>query len=43
MTIQKFATQGDIAQIWKYFERFAVYEDLKDLYSKTIPELAKFE
>ena len=33
----------DAKEIWKYFERFAMYDDLKDLYKKTLPELAKFE
>ena len=30
-------------KIWDYFQRFAEYSDLKDLYGKCIPELAKFE
>lgn len=30
-------------KIWKHFQRFAEYDDLKDLYNKCIPELAKFE
>ena len=29
--------------IWKNFERFALYEDFKDLYNKTLPEIIKFE
>ena len=29
--------------IWKHFERFSLYDDLKTLYSKVIPEIAKFE
>ena len=29
--------------IWKNFERFALYEDFKDLYNKTLPEIKKFE
>lgn len=29
--------------IWKHFQRFAEYNDLKDLYNKCVPELAKFE
>lgn len=32
-----------IKPIWKHFERFSLYEDLKTLYSKVIPEIAKFE
>lgn len=35
--------KNDAAKIWSYFDRFALYVDLKDLYGKTIPELAKFE
>ena len=33
----------DGQQIWRYFRRFAEYDDLKDLYKKVIPQLAKFE
>lgn len=33
----------DATKIWKHFQRFADYSDLKDLYTKCIPELAKFE
>jgi DNA mismatch repair ATPase MutS len=29
--------------IWAHFENYAMYEDFKELYRKTIPELAKFE
>lgn len=34
---------SDAKKIWDYFTRFAEYSDLKDLYNKVIPELAKFE
>jgi len=27
----------DGQQIWRYFRRFAEYDDLKDLYKKVIP------
>lgn len=30
-------------QIWDNFNKFAFYDDLKDLYSRTLPELSKFE
>ena len=30
-------------KIWDHFQRFAEYQDLKDLYKKCIPQLAKFE
>ena len=33
----------DGKRIWKHFQRFAEYTDLKDLYHRCIPELAKFE
>ena len=33
----------DGQRIWKQFQRFAEYEDLKDLYKKVMPELSKFE
>lgn len=36
-------TKVDGQRIWKHFQRFSEYDDLKDLYSKVIPEIAKFE
>ena len=33
----------DGTKIWKHFQRFAEYNDLKDLYNKCVPELSKFE
>lgn len=30
-------------RLWQNFERYALYEDLKDLYSKTVPEIQRFE
>ena len=33
----------DLFEIWEHFERFALYEDLKGLHSKVLPEIAKFE
>ena len=36
-------TKQDGQRLWKHFQRFCEYEDLKDLYSKVIPEIAKFE
>ena len=36
-------TLTDGEKIWRYFQRFAEYEDLKDLYMKCIPELINFE
>ena len=35
--------KSDATKIWTNFQRFAEYNDLKDLYTKCIPELAKFE
>ena len=35
--------KGDATRIWSYFDRFALYDDLKSLYSKCVPQLAKFE
>ena len=29
--------------LWKNFERFSLYEDFKELYSKVMPEINKFE
>ena len=36
-------TIKDGQRIWKHFQRFCEYEDLKDLYSKVLPEIVKFE
>ena len=36
-------TKKEGQRIWQHFDRFAEYSDLKDLYAKCIPELAKFE
>lgn len=33
----------EIKKIWKNLERFALYDDFKDLHNKVIPEIAKFE
>lgn len=30
-------------RIYRQLQRFAEYEDLKDLYNRVIPEIAKFE
>ena len=35
--------KNDATRIWKYFDRFALYSDLKDLFAKCLPSLAKFE
>ena len=37
------ATVEETQQIWDNFNKFAFYEDLKDLYNRTFPELARFE
>ena len=36
-------TVSDGKRIWRHFQRFAEYNDLKLLYNKFIPELAKVE
>lgn len=33
----------DGQRIWKHFQRFAEYSDLKDLYNRCIPVIAQFE
>ena len=33
----------DLTELWLHFDRFSLYEDLKSLHSKVIPEIAKFE
>ena len=41
--LEKRLTKLDGQRLWKHFQRFCEYEDLKDLYSKVVPEIAKFE
>lgn len=36
-------TVKDGQRIWRTFQRFAEYHDLKDLYQKCMPEISKFE
>lgn len=43
MEAQSKLDKNDAKQIWSHFQRFAEYKDLKDLYHKTLPEIAKFE
>ena len=33
----------DGQRLWRQYQRFAEYEDLRDLYNKCIPEISKFE
>ena len=35
--------KSEATSIWVHFQRFAEYDDLKDLYVKCMPQLAKFE
>ena len=35
--------KNDAKNIWSHFQRFAQYDDLKDLYHRCLPEIAKFE
>ena len=41
--LDKKIEQEDLQKIWKHFDRFSLYDDLKVLYGKVIPEIAKFE
>jgi hypothetical protein len=34
---------SEIDKIWINFDKYCMYDDLKDLYMKTVPEIAKFE
>ena len=36
-------TSKDCSKIWTYMRRFPLYEDLKELNNKFLPELAKVE
>ena len=38
-----FLTKKDGVRFWRQLQRFAEYEDLKDLYKRVIPEISKFE
>ena len=42
-TLNKKVNQEEAQKIWNQFDRFCLYDDLKDLHSKVIPEIAKFE
>ena len=33
----------EVRRIWDNFANYALYDDLKDLYAKTMPEIKKFE
>lgn len=33
----------DLQRLWRQSQRYAEYEDLRDLYKRCIPEIAKFE
>ena len=33
----------EVTKIWKHFDKFALYDDLKDLYMKTVPEIFMVE
>ena len=41
--IQSRLSGSDGKRIWRHFQRFAEYNDLKELYSKCVPEIARFE
>lgn len=43
MDAETYLNKKDASKIWKYMDRFAVYEDLKILNHKFLPELAKCE
>ena len=30
-------------RLWIHFKKYCKYEDLKDLYQRTVPEIQKFE
>ena len=41
--VSKRLSVKDGTRIWRHFQRFAEYSDLKTLYQKFIPELVKVE
>lgn len=42
-TLEKVLKVDDGKRIWKNFQRFAEYNDLKELYKKCVPQIADFE
>ena len=34
---------SEIDKIWDNFDKFCIFDDLKDLYLTTVPEISKFE
>ena len=36
-------TNDDLQRVWRQMQRFAEYDDLKDLYNMVIPPLSKYE
>ena len=41
--MENHVSKHEYNKIWKHIDRFALYDDLKDLNSKFLPELAKIE
>jgi hypothetical protein len=39
----QYITKQETSKIWTYMQRFPLYEDIKDLNNKFLPELAKME
>ena len=37
------ANVSEVQQVWQNFSKYAVYQDFKDLYTRTVPEVKKFE
>lgn len=41
--LSKKTDKSETAKIWEQFKNYALYQDLKDLYSKVLPPLSGFE
>ena len=41
--MSKMLGPSDGQKIWRHFQRFAEYDDLKDLYSRIMPQIQLFE
>lgn len=41
--LPKKAEQLELKRMWKNFDNYCSYEDLKDLYNKVLPPLASYE
>ena len=41
--MESFITKSEVSRIWNYMQRFPLYDDMRELNNKFLPELAKME